>query len=193
LMPALGDGRTNIIFVGRIAANKKQDDLVRAFAHYLALDPSARLHLVGGLEGPDPYADYLFSLIANLGLKESIHVTGSISDAELAAYYRTAHLFWSMSEHEGFCVPLIEAMWFDVPVIAFHSSAVPDTLGCAGLTFNSKSDLVNLAALAFLLVSDSDFRAPVIAAQRRQRERFLPQRVLPILSELVSRLATTHQ
>ena len=190
LMANLGDDRTNIIFVGRIAANKKQNDLVRAFTHYLALDPTARLHLVGGLEGPDPYADYLFSLIANLGLRDSIHVTGSISDAQLAAYYRTADLFWSMSEHEGFCVPLIEAMWFDVPVMAFHSSAVPDTLGCAALTFKSKSDLGSLAALAFLLVNEPDIRAQVIAAQRRQRERFLPDKIVPILSSLASKLST---
>lgn len=189
LMADLGRDRTNIIFVGRMAANKKQNDLVRAFTHYLALDPTARLHLVGGIEGADPYADYLFSLIDNLGLKDSIQVTGSISDAQLAAYYRTADLFWSMSEHEGFCVPLIEAMWFDVPVMAFHSSAIPDTLGSASLTFTSKSDLASLAALAFLLVHAADVRTPVITAQRRQRERFLPDRILPVLSTLASTLS----
>jgi glycosyltransferase involved in cell wall biosynthesis len=188
MMTSLGDGRTNIIFVGRIAPNKKQDDLIRAFAHYLAFDPDARLFLVGTVEGPDPYAEYLLSLIEHLGLKKSIRVTNTISDAALAAYYRTARLFWSMSEHEGFCVPLIEAMWFEVPVLAFRSSAIPETLGDAAIMFNDKSDSKTLAALARVLVTDEELRGQVIAAQRRQRRAFLPSQITPVIAELTGRL-----
>jgi glycosyltransferase involved in cell wall biosynthesis len=187
-MASLTDGRTNIIFVGRIAPNKKQDDLVRAFAHYLVLDPDARLFLVGTVEGYDPYASYLFGLIEHLGLKNSVQVTGSISDAELAAYYRTAHLFWSMSEHEGFCVPLIEAMWFDIPVFAFRSSAIPETLGDAAVMFLEKSDLRMLAATARVLITDDKCRQQVITAQRRQRRAFLPREITPVLIQLTTRL-----
>jgi len=187
-MATLADGRTNIIFVGRIAANKKQQDLVRAFAHYLDFDPDARLFLVGTVEGSDPYGEYLLSLIENLELQNSVYVTGSIPDSELAAYYRTARLFWSMSEHEGFCVPLIEAMWFEVPVLAFRSSAIPETLGDAAIMFNDKSDFKTLAALARVLVTDEDLRGQVITAQRRQRRAFLPSQITPVIAELADRL-----
>ena len=101
-------------------------------------------------------------------------VTNRVSDSQLHAFYRTAHLFWSMSEHEGFCIPLIEAMWFDVPILAFKSSAVPETLGKAGLLFTNKDDFLSLAALAKILVKDEDIKYKVLAAQRRRRMAFTP-------------------
>lgn len=188
LMAELSDHRTNIIFVGRIAPNKKQDDLVRAFSCYLALDPGARLCLVGTVEQRDPYADHLFAEIQKLGLSRSVHVTGNISNAQLAAYYRTAHLFWSMSEHEGFCVPLIEAMWFDIPVLAFQSCATPETLGQAALMFNCKSDLNQQAALAYMLICDHSVRRTIITAQRRQRTCYLPASVKPTIRSIATQL-----
>ena len=137
--------------------NKKQDELVRAFRHYLALDPTARLILLGASEPNDPYVAHINNTIQRLGLNESVILQGPVTEAELAAYYRSSHLFWSMSEHEGFCVPLVEAMWFDVPVIAFRSSAIPETLGDAALMFTIKDDLANIAAFAHLLVQDDEF------------------------------------
>lgn len=190
LMAELQDGRTNLLFVGRIAPNKKQDDLLRAFAHYLALDCDARLILVGKAEEADPYAELLHEMIRGLGLGDSVVLPGSIEEAQLAAYYRTAYLFWSMSEHEGFCVPLIEAMWFDIPVLAYKSSAVPGTLGTAGLMFNDKRNLAEVAALAHLLVMDSSLSAKVIARGRGERERYLPGRVAPRLLELAESLCS---
>jgi glycosyltransferase involved in cell wall biosynthesis len=106
------------------------------------------------------------------------------NDAQLLACYRTAHLFWSMSEHEGFCVPLIEAMWFDIPVLAYRSSAVPETLASAGLMFTEKK-LPEVAALAHLLVEDADLRNKVIAAQGFRRRDFLPEAVLPAFLDLL--------
>jgi glycosyltransferase involved in cell wall biosynthesis len=188
VMRSLSDGRTNILFVGRIAPNKKQDELVQIFARYRTLDPTARLLLVGTVERQDPYADYLFDEIKRLGLEGAVHVADSISDAQLAAYYRTAHLFWSMSEHEGFLVPVIEAMWFDIPVFAYHSTAVPETLGAAAFTFNDKSDPDALAAAGHLLVTNPTLREQVITAQRRQRNYYLPSRIIPVLMRLVDRL-----
>jgi glycosyltransferase involved in cell wall biosynthesis len=185
------DGRTNILFVGRFAPNKKQDDLLRAFSHYLEHDPDARLVLVGHPEQADPYVDYLQALIDDLGIGASVFQPGSIADAQLAAYYRTAHLFWSMSEHEGFCVPLIEAMWFDVPIFAFKAAAVPETLGQAGLMFNSKKNLAELAAAARLLVTDRALCATLIRAQRIRRLDFLPENIRPIVLEIADILAPT--
>jgi glycosyltransferase involved in cell wall biosynthesis len=188
VMRSLSDGRTNILFVGRVSPNKKQDELVRAFARYRTMDPSARLSLVGTVEHQDPYADLLFHEIRRLGLESSVQVADSVSDAQLAAYYRTAHLFWSMSEHEGFLVPVVEAMWFDIPVLAYHSTAVPETLGAAAFTFKDKSDPDMLAAAAYLLVTNPRLREQVITAQRRQRDCYLPSRIAPLLMRLVERL-----
>jgi glycosyltransferase involved in cell wall biosynthesis len=188
LMCKLSDGRTNIIFVGRIAPNKKQDDLIAGFAHYVALDPTARLFIIGAAEPGDPYAARLFQAITHHGLTDAVHMTGSISERQLAAYYRTAHLFWCMSEHEGFCAPLIEAMWFDVPVLAFKSSAVPETLGKAALMFTDKTDLAAVAAVARALIAEPKIRETLIRSQRRQRLTFLSTRLERILTEAVEQM-----
>jgi glycosyltransferase involved in cell wall biosynthesis len=188
LIEQLQDGRKNILFVGRIVPNKKQHDLVHAFQRFLVADPSARLILVGAAENDDPYAGHLRGVIENNGLGDSVSMPGSINDSQLAACYRTAHLFWSMSEHEGFCVPLIEAMWFDIPVLAYRSTAVPETLGDAGLIFTCKSDLDQLAALSWLVIIDADLRRKLIQAQRRRRTNYLPERTARVLRSIATQL-----
>ncbi|MBE9079940.1 glycosyltransferase [Romeria aff. gracilis LEGE 07310] len=193
LMEQLQDGKVNLLFVGRLAPNKRQDHLIEAFAHYLKLDDQARLILVGGVDLSDPYYSYIKALIKRLNLSHQILLTGQVNDAQLAAYYRTAHLFWSMSEHEGFCVPLVEAMWFDIPILAYKSTAVPETLGQAGLMFNSKDTLIEVAALAKLLVRDEEPRRTILNAQRQRREYFLPGKVQKKLDALLHRMGTRVQ
>ncbi|MDQ5846483.1 MAG: glycosyltransferase [Acidobacteriota bacterium] len=188
LMKQLQDGITNVLFVGRIAPNKRQDQLVKAFASLRSIHPSSRLIIVGDGKDFDPYYQYLLETIAENDLTDHVIVAGQISDAELQAYYRTAHLYWSMSEHEGFCVPIVEAMWFDVPVLAYESTAVPETLADAGLMFSRKDDLNELAALAKNLVTDRGLRESVLAAQRRRRESFLPEVVWKGLDELLEKM-----
>ena len=172
LMQKLQDGKTNLLFVGRLAPNKRQDHLLEAFAQYLTMDWQARLIIVGSGEVNDPYYRHLINTIEKLNLAEFVMLPGQVNDAQLLAFYRTAHLFWSMSEHEGFCVPLVESMWFDIPILAYKSTAVPETLGEAGLMFNSKDDLVKVAALAKLLVKDESLKSKVICAQQKRREYF---------------------
>lgn len=193
LMDRLQDGRINLLFVGRVAPNKKQDELVEAFALYHQLDARSRLIIAGEGRASDPYYTRLVRNIAAHGLGEHVIVTGQTTDAELLAYYRTAHLYWSVSEHEGFGVPLVEAMWFDVPVVAYRSAAVPETLGEAGLaTFDSKDDLRAVAALAKLITRDDEtLRRRLIAAGRARRDAFTPARVHPILDELIARMETS--
>ncbi|MCA1568428.1 MAG: glycosyltransferase [Acidobacteria bacterium] len=190
LMDRLQDGRVNLLFVGRIAPNKKQDELVEAFAHYHRLDADSRLVIAGAGRASDPYYTRLVRSIAARGLSEHVLITGQITDAELLAYYRTAHLYWSLSEHEGFGVPLVEAMWFDVPVLAYRSAAVPETLGKAGVMFDRKDDLRAVAALAKLLTrgGDDDLRRRAVAAGRARREAFTPASIQPILDELIARM-----
>ena len=189
LMRELQDGRTNLLFVGRLAPNKRQEDLIVAFTHFRKLDSTAVLHLVGTpLMADEPYHMCLQRLVEKLDLSGAVCFPGMIDDARLAAYYRTAHLFWSMSEHEGFCVPLIESMWFDVPVMAYAAGAVPEILDGAGVLFDSKSDPEKLARAAWQLVHDPVRRKMILTAQRRRREVFLPARIRPQLLRLVRNL-----
>ncbi|HFQ90315.1 MAG TPA: glycosyltransferase, partial [Desulfobulbus sp.] len=188
VMFELQDGRTNILFVGRVVANKCQHDLIRAFGLLRRFDPSARLLLVGGYDEREAYYRDLVRLIDELGLRGDVFFAGKVDDSYLHAYYRTAHLYWSMSEHEGFGVPFIEAMWFDIPVLAYRSSAVPETLGEGGLLFTDKGDLEQVAALAHLLVREQDLRDRVLAAQQQRRLDFLPENVLPVLGRLLQKM-----
>lgn len=175
LISNLSNGRKNIIFVGRISPNKCQDQIVQVFEQILLMEKNARLYLIGYADVHDPYYLHLQSIIEKKHLNNYIQITGPVSDDQLYAYYKTAALFLSMSEHEGFCVPLIEAMWFDVPVIAYKSSAIPETLGDAGLMFTTKKDLTQIAALCKLMISDKNLRQKLLCAQRKRREYFLPE------------------
>ncbi|MBD1905967.1 glycosyltransferase [Funiculus sociatus GB2-A5] len=193
LMRQLQDGKANLLFVGRMAPNKRQDHLLEAFAHYLTMDREARLIVVGCGEIQDPYYCHIINTIHRLGLTNYVILPGQVNDAQLLAFYRTAHLFWSMSEHEGFCVPLVEAMWFDVPVLAYKNTAVPETLGEAGVMFSSKEDLVQVAALAKLLVRDEILRSKVIKAQRSRREYFTQITVNERLNSLILKMEEVNK
>ncbi|MBA3441091.1 MAG: glycosyltransferase [Pyrinomonadaceae bacterium] len=189
LMDTLQDGKANLLFAGRIAPNKCQDQLLEAFASYLTLDPNARLIIVGDGRMADPYYRRVVDLVKKFDLENQVVIAGQVGDAQLSAYYRTAHLYWSMSEHEGFCVPIVEAMWFDTPVLAYRSSAVPETLGEAGVMFTSKTDLREVAELAKLIIHDGDLRKRVLAAQRKRRMDFLPNTVLQVLEKLLQQMS----
>lgn len=193
LMESLQDGLTNLLFVGRVAPNKRQDQLVEVFAHYRALERGSRLIIAGDGRFSDPFYTYLKARIAELSLGAQVLVTGRVSNAELLAYYRTAHLYLSLSEHEGFGVPLVEAMWFDVPVLARRGTAVTETLGDAGATFDPQDDLRRIATIANLLAHDAGRRAEIIAAQQLRRLDFMPEAVWPILERLIERMKTSTE
>jgi len=185
MMLRLQDGRDNIFFVGRLVANKCQHDLIEAFAFYRALYGNCRLVLVGGFIEEERYYQRLMQLVRERGLEGDVLFAGKVPDSTLHACYRCAHLYWSMSEHEGFGVPLIEAMWFDVPVLAYKSSAVPETMGEGGLLFTDKQDYKQLAAAARLLIHDPDVKRKVISGQHKRRKDFLPEAIGPQLEALV--------
>ena len=188
VLERLRDGRRNILFVGRISPNKYQEELVYAFNHYRVLDPNSRLVLVGAYDPRDKYYQQLTHSIEALGLVDDVYVCGKVSQQELHAFYRSSHLFWSMSEHEGFGVPLVESMWFDLPVMAYKSSAVPETLGEGGILFDDKSNLTELTFLASRLLYDKELRRNLIAGQRSRRLDFHPQRVQQVVYRLAAEL-----
>ena len=188
-MNRLQDGRSNILFVGRIAPNKRQDRLVEMFAEYRRIDPIARLILIGEGHLSDPYFNKVRGTIERLQLKPHVEITGLIDDAQLQACYRTAHLYWSASEHEGFGAPLIEAMWFDVPVLALNATAVCETLGSAAVLYEPSEEVSEVASRAYQLAHVESCRRTIIAAQRNRRLDFTPAAVRPILMKILKGLS----
>ena len=176
MVQKLSDGITNIIFVGRIAPNKKQEDIIRAFAYYKEnVNPSSRLILVGSHDANGMYYPDLISYTEKLGVSDVIF-PGHITFAEILAIYKTAHVFLCMSEHEGFCVPLLEAMTFDVPVIAYNACAVPETIGGAGVVVDSKNP-VFLSKVIDEVVNNAEMRSMITEAQRRRLEDFRYEKI----------------
>ena len=165
----LDDECVNFLFVGRIAPNKRIEDHIRFAEHYKRyVDAFYRFIFVGRYDMVPRYYSTIRALMAEYRLlHERFIFTGPVSDEELAVYYRHAAVYVSLSEHEGFCAPLLEAMAAGVPVLAYAAAAVPETLGGAGVQFAPK-DLEYAAELAGALVFDDELRASVIAGQRRR-------------------------
>jgi glycosyltransferase involved in cell wall biosynthesis len=184
------DHKKNILFTGRISPNKKQTDLVKMMYHLKKIDPDTRLILVGGgKDERDPYYMELKSLIHDAHLEHDIIITNQISEAELKAFFMVSDLFVSMSEHEGFGVPLVEAMWFDIPVLAYKSTAVPETLGEAGIMFVHKKEMGRVAGVAKLIMSDKETGDAIIGAQRVVRENYSHSTVRDDYLQMIKDLA----
>lgn len=185
LMRELDDGRVNILFVGRGAPNKRIDDLLQAVATLrYGIEPRARLIHVGSYAGAERYRMVLEARARELGLRDT-RFMGAIPQAALNACYRTARVFLCMSEHEGVCIPLLEAMRFDLPVAARACAAVPETLDGAGVLF-AEPDYPLIAELLARLAQPGALRDGVLAAQRARLARY---QALDLGAELRRRLA----
>jgi L-malate glycosyltransferase len=186
----LNDGLINFLFVGRIVPNKRIEDHIRLAEHYKRyVDAHYRFIFVGRYDGlPRYYAMVRALMVEYRMLPDRFLFVGAVPDEELAAYYRSAAVYISLSEHEGFCVPLLEAMAADVPVLAYAAAAVPDTLGGAGLQFAPK-DLEYAAELLGALTFDDDLRQAVLAGQRRRLTDFSGARIERRLLEAVGSVA----
>lgn len=185
----LGDGLINILFVGRIVPNKRIDDHIRLAEVYKRyVDSYYRFVFVGRYDALPRYYATIRALIAEYRmLPERFVFTGSVPDEDLAACYRWADAYVSLSEHEGFCVPLVEAMATDVPVLAYAAGAVPETLGGAGVLFAPK-DLEFAAEMLGTLIYDRQVRRQVLEGQRRRLQDFAPVRMEVRLRETLARL-----
>ena len=185
----LGDGLINILFVGRIVPNKRIEDHIRlAEAYKRYIDNYYRFIFVGRYDGIPRYHAQVQALVAEFKmLPDRFWFTGPVPDEDLAAFYRWADAYVSLSEHEGFCVPLVEAMAADVPVLAYAAGAVPETLGGAGMLFKPK-DLELAAEMLGMLVYDRPVRDRVIEGQRRRLDDFSPAQIERRLLEIVASL-----
>ncbi|NPV58079.1 MAG: glycosyltransferase family 4 protein [Actinobacteria bacterium] len=185
----LADGKVNLLHVGRAVPNKRCEDVIRLFACYHR-GVNARSRLV--FAGPLPINTYysaLLSLARRMGVADRVFFLGKVSDGALKACYRRSHYYVSMSEHEGFCVPLLEAFHFGLPVLAYAAGAVPETMGKAGVLFHDK-DYPLLAELLDRLGRDAFLRERILEAQRARLDEFGEEHFTEGIRKILVKLAS---
>ncbi len=176
----IDDGKTNIIYVGRIIPNKKIEDVLLSFQQYqLRFNPSSRLILVGEYRGFERYHSALMKLAEQLRIRD-IHLTGHIPEDELISYYKLADLTLHLSEHEGFCAPIPESYHLGKPVIAFNAGAVAETMAGGGLLIKKK-DPLRIASLMDIVLRDSSLRERLVNHQKTVLKQFSRERTGEIL------------
>jgi L-malate glycosyltransferase len=179
-------GGADILFVGRVVPSKAQHELIKALWAYRRLyDPAARLHLVGGTSSYE-YSRALRGFIDDLGLTRAVRITGDVSDGALAAHFAAADVYLSLSLHEGFGVPLVEAMAAGVPVVTRAVGAVAGTVGDAGLHL-AGGDPTYIAAALHRVLTDDELRARLVEAGKRR----VPELSLEsVAAQVVAQVAT---
>lgn len=181
------DQYKNIIFVGRVVPNKRQDDLIRSFAVYCKYyQAKSRLFIIGD-DGMQSYVNDLKELCRDFMIEDQVFFTGKVSEEQLKAYYEIADLFLCMSEHEGFGVPLLEAMRMGVPVVAYRSSAIPETMNGAGILVNRKN-YAYIGALCNELLTDRDLYQKVVDRQKERIARLENTDTEAILFQIIDRI-----
>lgn len=187
-MREMSDGKTNILFTGRVAPNKKHEDIIAAFYYYKRLyNPNSRLILAGSFKETDPYYIRLDKFVKRLGLvrDEDFIFTGHTKFNKIIAYYKCADAFLCMSEHEGFCVPVVESMIYGVPVVAYASTAVPDTMGKGTMVINDKNPVV-VAGCIDKVMRDTQLRNSLIANQKERLKDFSYDKVSDMFKKYLS-------
>ena len=181
------DAWTNVLFVGRTVPNKKLEDVIRFFhAYHTFYNPHSRLFLIGAQHGLDRYTVALHLLAATLG-NDHVHFVGQVSNDELAAFYEIADLFLCASEHEGFCVPLVEAFYKQIPVLAYAAAAVPATMDGAGVLYTDK-DPSHVAALMDIIVSNNEVQEAIVCGQLAAIDRLRARDFAGTLLGLVDKI-----
>jgi glycosyltransferase involved in cell wall biosynthesis len=190
LAQQFADEWTNVMFVGRVIPNKKFENVIRAFHVYRTRhNPRARLLLVGSYSGFERYLAMLQALVARLSTPD-VHFVGHVSNEQLTALYDVADVFLCASEHEGFCVPLIEAFYKRVPVLAYAATAVPATMDGGGVLFDT-ADPGEIARLLDAVTSDARLEDAILTSQDgaldRLRRRDFGGTLLRFVEDLLHR------
>ncbi|MDE6426011.1 MAG: glycosyltransferase family 4 protein [Ruminococcus sp.] len=183
VMKKYSDGWTNIIFIGRIAPNKKHEDIIKTFYFYKKINPKSRLILVGSWTGTEIYYERLKKYVEILNLKDVIF-TGHVDFSEIISYYRVADIFLCMSQHEGFCVPLVEAMFFNVPVVALNAGAVPETLGKSGIII-PENNPIRTAGIIHEITNNKNLRKNIINSQKKRLCDFSYKKTSGLLKKIL--------
>jgi glycosyltransferase involved in cell wall biosynthesis len=182
------NGKTTLLFVGRVIPNKKFEDVIRTFYFYRTqFNPESQLILAGDDRGIERYRASLEDLIGRLGL-EDVHITGHVDFDELVSFYRLARCYLSFSEHEGFGVPLLEAFHMGVPVVAFAGGAVEETMNGGGVLLREK-DFLRTAALIHCLERNAALRRQVVEGQGKALAKYDRANAARVLIEHVKKVA----
>lgn len=166
------NGTINILHTGRLAPNKCIEDIIKSFyfLHH-KIEKNSKLYLIGIDIDTEIYSFMLKDLVNALNLKDSVYFCGSVADSELKAFYKNSHVYLCMSEHEGFCVPILEAMNFSLPVVSYESSALKDTVGNGGILINEKKHEY-IGELLYKVATDKIIREEMITAGHKRVEEF---------------------
>ena len=180
-----GDGRLRVLFVGRGVPNKAQHDLIYSLAALLEAGTDAELWLVGVWNTAPLYRRQCERVATELGVENRVEYVDRATHAELSRRYATADVFLCLSDHEGFCVPLLEAMEAGLPIVAFGSSAIPETLGEAGLVLPEKApSLVAEAVIA--ATTDPRLQERFAKARQTRLDHFSPDAVAGRMRDFLS-------
>lgn len=168
----------NWLYVGRLAPHKCLHDLIKAFHFYHTwIEPRSRLFLVGAEKGNEVYTSQLRYLVAQLAVDDAVIFAGAHKAQNgLGAFFQLADVYLCLSEHEGFCVPLVEAMHFDLPIVAYAAAGVPDTLQYAGALIHHKEPEV-IAELVREVITNETLRAALVAGQRQRLTELSPDKM----------------
>jgi len=179
VLSSCSDGKVNICMVGRVAPNKSHPALIEAFAAYHHdYNPNSRLIIAGKEEVRlAKYSTLLRALARRLKLQDDVIFTGEVSDRALRAYYAAAHVFMITSEHEGFCVPLVEAMAMKIPIVAYASTAIPETVGSAGLVWDERNPYLLAESIKSIVGDRSVGQALSAMGWRRYEQHFTNARI----------------
>lgn len=178
------DGKTNILFVGRIIPNKCVHHLILSFNVYKKeFNPDSRLLVVGEYSGFERYYYALLDLVQSLKI-EDVYFSGHVTFDELISFYRLSDVFVILSEHEGFCVPIIESYYMGIPVIAYSSTAVPETMNGAGVLLEKK-DPFSVAQAIDRVVRDRTYREEIVAKQKIAFEKYKKENLKKILLKYI--------
>ncbi len=186
--PADPPGPPVVLFVGRLAPHKRQDAVIRAFELYRRRHaPGARLVLVGA---PINWAyDAAMRELAEEISPGHVTIESGLTAEQLAARWRSAHAFLCLSEHEGFCIPLLEAFHFGVPVVARPVGGVPEVAGDAALLLGEGDDESVVAELLALAIGDDELRAQLRARGAARVAAFAPEPTARTLRAAIDALA----
>jgi glycosyltransferase involved in cell wall biosynthesis len=172
--------KTTLLFVGRVVPHKKFEDVIKVFYFYKKyFNSESQLFLVGDFRGMEKYYGGLQKLMDRMEL-EDVHLTGHVDFSELTAYFKMAQVYLSMSEHEGFGVPLIEAFYNQIPVVAYEAGAVRETMNGGGVLLKEKKELA-AAALIDRIVNEKELRERLIRSQSKALEKYQKKNVSRIL------------
>jgi len=182
--------KTSLLFVGRVAPHKKFEDVVKVFYFYKnCFNSESQLFLVGDFRGMEKYYGGLRRLVHKLKL-EDVHITGHVDFSELTAYFKMADIYLSMSEHEGFGVPLIEAFYNQIPVVAYQAGAVKETMNRGGVLIKKKNKFLT-AALIDRIIRDGKLRETLIRSQNKALKKYQKKNVSQILMNHIREVLKT--